>query len=86
MVIKKGKLRLKLKMQLKHYYKVQHTTSYIKILGVKWLLESFCPAETFVTADKSVSRSPNISYTQPLGVMQSNDSQKSNIWKRNHKC
>jgi len=26
------------------------------------------------------------SYNLPLGVMQSNDSQKSNIWKRNHKC
>jgi hypothetical protein len=29
---------------------------------------------------------PNVSYTHPLGVMQNNDLQKSNIWKRNHKC
>ena len=37
------------------------------------LHQSFCPAETFVTADKSVSRSPNISYMQPLCAIFEND-------------
>ena len=29
-----------------------------KTLGVKWLLEVFCPASAFATADKEVARNP----------------------------
>jgi len=43
MVIKKGKLRLKLKMQLKHYYKVQHTTSCIKHWGLGGFVKYSAP-------------------------------------------
>ncbi|SKC24293.1 hypothetical protein SAMN03080601_03592 [Alkalitalea saponilacus] len=29
-----------------------------KTLGVKWLLEVFCPASAFVTADRDEARNP----------------------------
>jgi hypothetical protein len=29
-----------------------------KTLGVKWLLETFCPTSTFVTADRDEARNP----------------------------
>lgn len=29
-----------------------------KILGFRWLLESFCPASAFVTADNDDARNP----------------------------
>ena len=29
-----------------------------KILGIKWFLEIFCPAPTFVTADRDEARNP----------------------------
>ena len=29
-----------------------------KILGVKWLLECFCPASAFATADSDEARNP----------------------------
>ncbi len=29
-----------------------------KTLGFKWLLGAFCPASTFVTADRDVARNP----------------------------
>ena len=53
---------------LRKRYKKRRTTSYIKYWGVKWLIQSFCPAETSVTADKSVYRSPNISYMYRCGA------------------
>lgn len=39
-----------------------------KILGAKWLLQGFCHASAFVTADSDEPASPNISYMRPLAA------------------
>ena len=37
-----------------------------KTLGFKWLLEAFCPASTFATADREVARNPQRFIHVPL--------------------
>jgi hypothetical protein len=40
-----------------------------KTLGFKWLIEVFCPASAFVTADRNEARNPQRFIHVPLAVI-----------------
>ena len=47
-----------------------------KTLGVKWLLEAFCPASAFATADSDEDRNPQRFIMYPLPAMLTDDTDK----------
>lgn len=41
-----------------------------KTLGVKWLIQVFCPASAFVSVDRESPAIPNVLYTSPFRHIQ----------------